>query len=123
VLFAGLYDLILAVTFLFFSPAVSILLNYPLSILSAALLQIIGAFLVGFGLALILASRNPNKYLLIPVANIPARLIAFVAVVYYVLLGLPPALLMLGIIEGSIGFIFIIFIIAIPDYQFRSVFK
>ena len=123
VFFAGLYDLILAVIFLFFSPAVSILLNYPLSVLSAALLQIIGAFLVGFGLALILASRNPNQYLLIPVANIPARLIAFVVLVYYVLLGLPPALLILGIIDGAIGFIFIIFIIAIPEYRFRSVIK
>jgi hypothetical protein len=123
VLFAGLYDLILAVIFLFFSPAVSILLNYPLSILSAALLQIIGAFLVGFGLALILASRKPNQYLIIPVANIPARLIGFVVLVYYVLLGLPPALLVLGIIDGAIGFIFIILIIAIPDHRFRSVFK
>jgi hypothetical protein len=123
VLFAGLYDLILAVIFIFFSPTVSILLNYPLSILSAALLQIIGAFLIGFGLALILASRNPNQFLLIPVANIPARLIAFVVVIYYVLLGLPPALLILGIIEGSIGFILMIFIIIIPDYRFRSVIK
>ena len=122
VLFAGLYDLILGVIFLFFSPAVSILLNYPLSILSAALLQIIGAFLVGFGIALIFTSRNPNQYLLILVANIPARLIAFVVVIYYVLLGLPPALLSLGIIDGLIGFIFMVFIIIIPDYRFRSIF-
>ena len=123
VLFAGLYDLILAVIFLFFSPAVSILLNYPLSSLSAALLQIIAAFLVGFGLALLIASRTLDQYLLIPVANIPSRLIAFVVIVYYVLLGLPPALLVLGIIDGAIGFILLAFIIGIPDYRFRSIFK
>ena len=109
--------------FLFFSPVVSILLNYPFSPLSAALLQIIAAFLAGFGLALALASRNLDQHLLIPFANIPARLIAFVVITYYVLLGLPPALLVLGIIDGAIGFILVAFIIVIPDYRLRSVFK
>ena len=123
VLLGGLYDIILAVTFLFFSPIVSILLNYPLTILSAALLQIIGAFLVGFGFALIVATRNLDNYLIIPLTNIPARLIAAVVLIYYILLGLPSALLVLGIIEGFFGIAFTIFIITIPDYGFRPVLK
>ncbi|MFX1565063.1 MAG: hypothetical protein ACFFCH_03640 [Promethearchaeota archaeon] len=121
VLFAGLYDLILGIIFLLGSPLISILLNYPLTILSAALLQIIAAFLVGFGIALILTSRNLEHYLLIPVANIPARLIAFIVVVYYVVIGLPITLLWLGIIEGTIGIVLALFILRIPDYSFRSV--
>ena len=123
VLFSGIYDIILAVIFLFGSPLVSILLDYPITILSGALLQIIGAFLLAFGFALIVASRNLNQYLIVPIANIPGRLIAFVVMVYYVLLGLPPALIILGIIDGIFGIVYIIFIIAIPDYNFRSVFK
>jgi hypothetical protein len=123
VLFAGLYDFILGIFFLFGSPIVSILLNYPLTTLSAALLQIIAAFLIGFGIALLLASRDLDQYLLFPLANIPARLIAFIVVVYYVVLGLPIALLWLGIIEGTIGIVLIIFILGVPDYSFRSVFK
>jgi hypothetical protein len=122
-LLGGVYDIVLAVIFLFFSPLVSILLNYSIDILSAALLQIIGAFLVGFSLALIIASKNLDKYLVIAIANIPARLIASVVLVYYILLGLPFSLLVLGIIEGFFGIVFFVFIIAIPDYTFRSVFK
>jgi len=121
--FSGLYDIVLAVIFLFGSPIVSLVLNYPLSILSAALLQIIGAFLLAFGFALIIASRKLDQYLIIPIANIPGRLIAFVVLVYYVVLGLPPALLLLAIVDGVIGVVFILFIIAIPDHSFRSVFK
>jgi hypothetical protein len=123
VLLGGAYDIILAVTFLFFSPIVSILLDYPISLLSGALLQIMGAFLVGFGLALILAARNLDRYLIIPIANIPARIIASVVLIYYILLGLPLPLLVLGSIEGFFGIIFIIFIIVIPNYTFRSVFE
>jgi hypothetical protein len=123
VLLGGAYDIVLAVIFLFFSPLVSVLLNYPIDILSAALLQIVGAFLVGFGLALIIASSNLDQHLTIPIANIPARIIASMVLVYYILLGLPFALLVLGIIEGFFGIVFAIFIIAIPDYTFRSVFK
>ncbi len=123
VLFSGLYDILLALIFLFGSPIVSILLNYPISILSAALLQIIGAFLLAFGIALIFASRNLDQFLIIPVANIPGRLIAFVVLVYYVLLGLPPALLLLAVVDGIIGIVFILFIIVIPDFSFRFVFK
>jgi hypothetical protein len=89
VFFSGIYDGLLTIIFLFWSPLVSLLLNYPLSILSAALLQIIGAFLLPFGFALLVASRRLDRHLLIPIANIPARLIAFVLVIYYVLLGCP----------------------------------
>ncbi|MFX1319446.1 MAG: hypothetical protein ACFE9D_08190 [Promethearchaeota archaeon] len=123
ILLGALYDVALAVTFLFFSPIVSILLNYPISILSAALLQIIGAFLVGFGSALLLASRNLDQHLIIPITNIPARIIAAVVLVYYIFLGLPFALLVLGIIEGFFGVVYIIYIIAIPEYTVHSVFK
>jgi hypothetical protein len=123
VLFSGLYDIILAVVFLFASPLVSLLLNYPISILSGALLQIIGAFLLAFGIALISASRTLEQYLIIPIANIPARIIAFIVLAYYVLLGLPPALLLLATVDGLIGIVLILFIIAIPDYSFRSAFK
>ncbi len=123
VLFSGLYDIVLAVVFLFASPLVSLLLNYPISILSGALLQIIGAFLLAFGIALIAASRTLDQYLIIPIANIPGRLIAFIVLAYYVLLGLPPALLLLAIVDGLIGIVFILFILAIPDYNFRSAFK
>jgi hypothetical protein len=123
VLAAGLYDLLLAMIFLFASPLVSIFLNYPLSILSGALLQITGAFLLAFGFALSIASRNLEQYLIIPIANIPARLIALIIMIYYVLLGLPFALLILGIIDGVIGIVFTIFIVALPEYQFLSVFK
>ncbi len=123
VLFSGLYDIVLAVIFLFGSSIVSILLDYPITILSGALLQIIGAFLLAFGIALLVASRNLDQYIIIPVANTPGRLIAFTILVYYILFGLPPALLILGIIDGIIGIVFTIFIIAIPDYSFRSVFK
>ena len=120
VLFSGLYDIVLAVVFLFASPLVSLLLNYPISILSGALLQIIGAFLLAFSIALIAASRAPDQYLIIPIANIPGRLIAFIVLAYYVLLGLPPALLLLAIVDGLIGIVFILFILVIPDYSFRS---
>ena len=120
VLISGIYDLILAVVFIFASPLVSILVNYPISLLSGALLQIIGAFLLGFGIALIAASRNLDHYLIIPIANIPARLIAAIVLVYYIFLGLPPALLILGIIDALFSIGFLIFILAIPDYSFRS---
>ncbi len=123
VLFGGVYDIVLALTFLFFTPIVSILLNYPISILSAALLQIIGAFLIGFGLALLVAARNLDQQLIIPIANIPARIIAAVVLMYYIFLGLPFTLLVLGIIEGLFGIVYTIFILAIPEYTFRSVFK
>ncbi|MFX1577593.1 MAG: hypothetical protein ACFFCF_10530 [Promethearchaeota archaeon] len=72
VLVAGLYDLFLAMIFLFASPLVSVFLQYPLSILSGALLQIMGVFLLALGFALSIASRNLEHYLIIPIANTPA---------------------------------------------------
>lgn len=121
---SGLYDLTLALVFLFGSPLVSILVNYPLTPLEGALLQIIGAFFLGFGIALVVASRNLDQLLIIPVANIPARLIAAIIVIYYVLVwSLPVSLIWLGIIDAVFAILFTIFLLVIKDYGFRSAFR
>ncbi|MFW9832022.1 MAG: hypothetical protein ACFFD8_09630 [Candidatus Thorarchaeota archaeon] len=120
VLVSGLYDIFMAIIFLFGSPILSIAINYPITPLSGALLQIIGGFLIGFGLALITSAQNLDQLLIVPLANIPARLIALIILVYYIFaLGLPYLLLIFGIIDGAFAILFAIFIIAIPEYDFR----
>lgn len=114
VLISGVDNGVLACVFIFASPGVSILLNYPLTPLSGTTLQIIAAFLVKFSFALVIASRNLNQLLIIPVADILARLIAFIIVFYYVLVWeLPSPLLLIGVIEAVFGAGFILFILLI----------
>ena len=122
VLFSGIYDVMLAALFLFASPFVSILVAYPLSPLSGALLQICGAFLLAFGLALIVASRNLDQLLIIPIANSILRLLFFVILFYYIVVwSLPNALMLFGVIDAAIGILFLAFIFAIKDYSFRVI--
>ncbi|MFX0169162.1 MAG: hypothetical protein ACFE89_07380 [Candidatus Hodarchaeota archaeon] len=122
VLLAGIYDLMLAALFLFASPFVSILLAYPISPLSAALLQICGAFLFAFGLALVVASRNLDQLLVIPVVNSILRLLFFVILLYYIIIwSLPVLLLVFGVIDAIIGILFLAFTLAIKDYGFRAI--
>lgn len=124
VLIAGLYDIIMAIVFLFVTPLVSILVNYSLTPLEGALLQIIGTFFLGFGIALVVASRNPDQLLIIPVSNIPARLIASIIVIYYVLVwGIPFSLIWFGIIDAVLAILFTAFILVSRDYSFSSAFR
>jgi hypothetical protein len=122
VLLSGIYDLALAVLFLFASPFISILLAYPISPLSGALLQIIGAFLLTFGIALVVASLDLDRLLIIPVVNSILRLLFFIILVYYIVIwSLPVALIVFGIIDAIIGGLFVTFILAIQDYSFRVI--
>lgn len=124
ILISGLYDLIMAIVFIFATPLVSVLVNYSLTPLEGALLQIIGAFFLGFGIALVVASRNLDQLLIIPVSNIPARLIASIIVVYYVLVGgIPFSLIWFGIIDAMLAILFTIFILASKDYDFSRAFQ
>lgn len=124
VLLSGIYDLLLAGLFLFASPIISILVAYPISPLSGALLQTIGAFLLSFGIALVVASRDLDRLLIIPVVNSILRLLFFIILVYYIIIwSLPFALMIFGIIDVIIGGLFIAFILAIRDYSFRLVFQ
>ena len=120
VLLSGIYDLLLASLFLFISPIVSILVAYPITPLSGALLQIIGAFLLTFGIALIVSSRDLDRLLIIPAVNSILRLLFFIILVYYIIVwSLPSALLVFGVIDAVIGCVFVVFILAIKDYSFR----
>ena len=124
VLISGFYDIIMAIVFIFATPLVSILVNYSLTPLEGALLQIIGAFFLGFGIALVVASRNLDQLLIIPVSNIPARLIASIIVVYYVLVwSIPFSLIWFGIIDAVLAILFTSFIIASKVYSFNSAFR
>jgi len=120
VLLAGIYDLILAALFLFASPFVSILVAYPINPLSGALLQLLGAFLLTFGVALVVASRNLDRLLVIPAVNSVLRLLFFIILVYYIIVwSLPFALMVFGVIDAIIGCLIVVFILAIRDYSFR----
>ncbi|MFX1343323.1 MAG: hypothetical protein ACFFAL_11650 [Promethearchaeota archaeon] len=124
ILISGLYDLMMAVVFIFATPFVSIVVNYSLTPLEGSLLQIIGAFFLGFGTALVVASRNLDQLLIIPVSNIPARLIASIIVVYYVLVwGIPFSLIWFGIIDAVLAILFTSFILASKDYSFSRAFR
>ena len=119
-LLSGIYDLLLASLFLFTSPIVSILVAYPITPLSGALLQIIGAFLFTFGIALIVSCRDLDRLLIIPAVNSILRLLFFIILVYYIIVwSLPSALLVFGVIDAVIGCVFVVFILAIKDYSFR----
>ncbi|MDO8123328.1 MAG: hypothetical protein Q6364_03000 [Candidatus Hermodarchaeota archaeon] len=124
ILISGFYDLIMAIVFIFATPLVSVLVNYSLTPLEGALLQIIGAFFLGFGIALVVASRSLDQLLIIPVSNIPARLIASIIVVYYVLVwGIPFSLIWFGIIDAVLAILFTSFILASKDYSFSWAFR
>ena len=114
----------MAIMFIFATPLVSILVNYSLTPLEGALLQIIGAFFLGYGTALVVASRSLDQLLIIPVSNIPARLIASIIVVYYVLCwSIPFSLIWFGIIDAVLAILFTSFIFASKDYRFSSAFR
>ena len=114
----------MAIVFIFATPLVSILVNYSLTPLEGALLQIIGAFFLGFGAALVVASRNLDQLLIIPVSNIPARLIASIIVIYYVLIwDIPFSLIWFGIIDAVLAILFTSVILASKDYSFSSAFR
>lgn len=120
VLISGLYDFFLAALFLFCGPFLSIFFGVPLDALSATLLQILGGCLISFGIALTVASRSLDQLIIIPVMSIPGRLIAFIVMIYYILLlMLPVQLVVFGIIDGVFGFLFVFFIFAIKEYSFR----
>ncbi|MFX1300425.1 MAG: hypothetical protein ACFFAL_11450 [Promethearchaeota archaeon] len=124
ILISGLYDLTMTIVFIFATPLVSILVNYSLTPLEGALLQIIGAFFLGFGIALVVASRNLDQLLIIPISNIPARLIASIIVIYYVLVwGIPFSLIWFGIIDAMLAILFTCFILASKDTNFSSAFR
>lgn len=124
ILISGLYDLTMTIVFIFATPLVSILVNYSLTPLEGALLQIIGAFFLGFGIALVVASRNLDQLLIIPISNIPARLIASIIVIYYVLVwGIPFSLIWFGIIDVMLAILFTCFILASKDANFSSAFR
>jgi len=114
----------MAIVFIFATPLVSILVNYSLTPLEGALLQIIGTFFLGFGIALVVASCNLDHLLIIPISNIPARLIASIIVIYYVLVwGIPFSLIWFGIIDAVLAILFTSFILASKDYCFSSAFR
>jgi hypothetical protein len=120
VLLSGIYDLILAALFLFASPLVSILVMYPITPLSGALLQTLGAFLLTFGIALVVASRDVNRLLVVPAVNSILRLLFFIILIYYIIVwSLPFALMVFGIIDAIFGILIFVFILAIKDYSFR----
>ena len=121
VLLSGVYDLALALVFLLGTPFLAALLGLTLDILSALLAQILGGCLLAFGIALVAASRNLDQLLLIPVMNMVARLVACIAIAYYVIATLlPVTLLPFGIIDGVFGILFIVFIVVIETYSFRA---
>ncbi len=114
----------MAIVFIFATPLVSVLVSYSLTPLEGALLQIIGAFFLGFGIALVAASRNLDQLLIIPVSNIPARLIASIIVVYYVLVwDIPFSLIWFGIIDAMLAILFASFILVSKDYSFSRAFQ
>jgi hypothetical protein len=121
VLISGFYDFLLAALFIFGGPVLSLFLGIPLDSLSATLLQILGGCLFAFGIALIVASRNLDQLLIIPVINLLARLIGFVVVIYYVFIwALPLSLTVFGIIDAIFGLVFLAFILVIKEYSFRA---
>ena len=120
VLLSGIYDLILAALFLFASPFVSILMMYPITPLSGALLQVLGAFLLTFGIALVVASRDVNRLLVIPAVNSVLRLLFFIILIYYIIVwSLPFTLMVFGVIDAIFGILVFVFILVIKDYSFR----
>jgi hypothetical protein len=114
----------MAIVFIFATPLVAVLVDYSLTPLEGALLQIIGAFFLGFGIVLVVASRNLDQLLIIPVSNIPARFIASIIVVYYVLVwGIPFSLIWFGLIDAVLAILFTSFILASKDSSFSSAFQ
>jgi hypothetical protein len=124
VLVSGLYDLSLFIVFVFATPLLSAFLAIPVDVLSATLLQILGACLLGFGIALVVASRDLDRLLIIPVVDIPARLIGGASVIYHMVLrGLPMTLASFGIVDLVIAVALLAFIVGIKDYRIRVAFS
>jgi hypothetical protein len=123
-LVSGLYDLLLFIVFVFATPLLSVSLGIPVDVLSATLLQILGGCLLGFGIALVVASRDLDRLLIVPVIDIPARLIGGASVIYHIVLwGLPTALVSFGIVDVLIALVLLAFILGIKDYGIRAAFS
>jgi len=122
--FCGLYDLVLFFVFVFATPLLSSFLGIPVDTLSATLLQILGSCLLALGIALIVAARDLDRLLIIPVVDIPARLIGGGAVVYNIVVwGLPSTLASFGIIDLVLGLVMLAFVLGIRDYGIRVAFS
>jgi len=120
----GLYDLLLFLVFVFATPLLSMLLGIPIDTLSATLLQIVGSCLLGLGIALIVASRDLDRLLIIPVVDIPARLIAGASIIYHVALwGLSSTLVSFGVVDLIMGLVMLAFVLGIKDYGIRVAFS
>lgn len=120
----GLYDLFLFLVFVFATPQLAMVLGIPLDTLSATLLQILGSCLLALGIALIVAARDLDRLLIIPVVDIPARLIAGASLVFHITVrGLPSALLSFGVVDLIMGFVLLGFVLGIKDYGIRAAFS
>jgi hypothetical protein len=120
----GLYDLVLFAVFVFATPLLSTVLSIPVDTLSATLLEILGSCLLALGIALIVASRDLDRLLVIPVVDIPARLIAGASILYNIALwALPTTLMSFAIVDLILGFVMLAFVLGIRDYRIRVAFS
>lgn len=120
----GLYDLLLFLVFVFATPQLSMLLGISIDTLSATLLQILGSCLLALGIALIVAARNLERLLIIPVVDIPARLIAGASLLYHVALrGLSSALVSFGVVDLMMGVVLLAFVLGVKDHEIWAAFS
>ncbi len=120
----GLYDIILGFI-AFAAPAfMGVLISATIDIYFIANMQVIGALLIGLGIALIAAFRNLDHLLIVPFIKIIAHFLAAGSMIYHaVVSALSFNIILLAGVDLIFGILYILFFLLIKDYTFTSAFK